>query len=262
MEEYLSNLGKNSIYYNDYKLVESYDITEWNPKGLTDEITGGVITIVAPTGSGKTVLLRNIVADNQSKFKKVYLVCPTAKLQNCYSWINPIEKYSTEFMNDILETRRKDQNDDKVLIILDDIIDDPDFKKCPVMESFAIGARHLGVYVIVLSQDFNSIKPIIRKNTRIAISFELPSKKERQKFTESYMSLENNHIGELLYRKITGVRYQCVVVLNYVIGEALDKKVKSFIAEPKKCPKKIEERTEKESKQQKELKGLRKLFLL
>ena len=62
-------------------------------------------------------------------------------------------------------------------------------------------ARHLNIFLIILSQDFNSIKPTIRKNARISISFELPSHKEREKFTQQYMSLENNHIGQILYKK-------------------------------------------------------------
>ena len=235
MEDYLNNLNNNSIYKNDYKLADSYNITDWDPSTITEDITGGLITICAPSGSGKSVLLKHILSEIHKKFENIYLMCPTAKLQDIYDFMpkhNIMDTFNEEFLQRIWDAQVRDKSN-KQLIIMDDIIDLPEFKKSKKLDEMAHGFRHLNGYVILLSQDFNSIRPTLRKNARIAISFELPSKKEREKFTESYMSLENNHIGEILYKKLTGVKYQCVVCLNYMVGCPLDTKVKKFIANPK-----------------------------
>ncbi len=238
MEDYIKNLSNSSMYKNDYILANKIhdSIVEWEPETLTDDITGGLITIIAPTGSGKSVLLKHIVSSTHKKFEEIYLICPTAKLQKIYDWMpdeNIIDNYDKDFMSS-LWTRKKLNKEGNVLVIIDDSIDDPNFRRCKVLDEIAHGGRHASLFVIILSQDFNSIKMTHRKNARISISFQLPSKREREKFTETYMSLENNHIGEILYKKITGEKYQCVACLNYKVGSMLSEKIKKFTADPAK----------------------------
>lgn len=248
MDEYLSNLNSGTKYKNDYNLAQSYDIKEWNPKGITNEITGGVILLVAPTGSGKTVLLNHIVSENINDFDDFKLICPTAKLQKCYDYFtvsNTITAFDETYLEklwdyheNIFEENGRDvKKRHKTLVVMDDVIDLQEFKKSKKIDELAHGGRHLGIYLVIISQDWNSIHPTIRKNARIVISFALPSKKEREKITQACMSLENDHIGELLYRRLTDVKYQCVVCKNYLVGVGTEEKINKFTADAKIKPK-------------------------
>lgn len=240
MEEYLEALGNSTIYKNDYKLANSYEIGEWDPSTITKDITGGVITICAPTGAGKSQLVKHILSETHKDFEKIYLMCPTAKIQSVYDYIprkNIIDTFNEEFLNKLWTTKKAELEREKekmkrenIMVIIDDCIDLPEYKKSLVLPELSHGGRHAYIYVLLLSQDFNSISPTLRKNSRIAISFQLDSKGEREKLTKQYMSLENNHIGEILYKKITGIKYQCVVCLNYEVGATIPEKIKKFTA--------------------------------
>lgn len=248
MEDYYNSLNNGTKFKGDYKLAHSYDIQEWDPKGLTTTITGGIVLLIASTGSGKTVLLNHLIADNYKDFDDIVLICPTAKLQKCYDYFpaeNVMKTFEEQYLEKLWESHERIYEENgrdsnkrhKTLVVLDDVIDLPEFKKSKMMDEIAHGGRHLGIYICLLSQDWNSIKPTQRKNARIVISFSLPSKKEREKITQACMSMENDHIGELLYRRITDVKYQCVVCKNYIVGGTTEEKINKFTADPNKKPK-------------------------
>lgn len=236
MDTFLKNIGNNTILKNSYALANSYEIGDFSPEDLT-EITGGVVAIIAGTGCGKTVLLKDIMSKTHKNFERIHLFSRTAKLQSVYNfiprrWIT--DDFNEEALNDIwnqqIKKSEKGEKLDKILVILDDIICSPSYKKSKMLEECSISARHLNITIILLSQNFTSIKPIIRNNIRIAITFQMQSRKEREKFAEQFLGADSSRAGDILLRRITDVRYQCLIVQVYKNGETLSNKVKKYTA--------------------------------
>jgi len=238
METYIENISNNSIRKQDYKLAESYQIDTLSPQDFND-ITGGVVAIIAETGSGKTVFLRDILSKIHERYNKIYLMSRTAKLQKAYDFFPRsmiTDDYDEELMKNIWENQIKMHEEKKplenILVILDDIIASPSYKKSKMLEECAVSARQINITVIILSQYFCSIRPIIRENIRIAVAFSMSNKKEREKFINQFLSSDTYGSGEILFKKITGEKYQAIIVQKYKCGECISKKVKKYIADP------------------------------
>lgn len=238
MDEYLSHINTNTIRKQDYTLANSYDIRQFSPEDVKD-ITGGIIAIVASTGSGKTVLLKDILSEIAGDYDKFYLFSRTAKLQEAYDFVprrmitdDFDERLLTEIWDRQVKTKADDKPLDKVLIVLDDIIASPSYKTSKMLDEIAYGARHCNITVVLLSQNMSSIKTSIRNNIRIAVAFQLSSKREREKFVEQFLAVENNRVGDVLFRRLTDVKYQCIIVQAYKSGAAINEKVKVYTARP------------------------------
>lgn len=219
VEKYMDSLNSGTIYKNDMILADSMNIPNYNLNDLT-EIQGGVIAIIAPTGAGKTFFLRDALKHIHKNYDKFYLFSGTAKLQKDYDFFpkdNIFQFYEEAKMVEIWDDayKRAKEDRDKVLIILDDIIADPEFIKGKVLNKMAISARHLKITVIIITQYLTSLKPIVRQNLRLVVAFETDSYKERRKFIDEFLSLTNNRVGDLIYSRITKVPYQCIIVAVY-----------------------------------------------
>jgi len=220
----------------NYVLADSYKIADFNPEDMKD-ITGGVVAIIAPTNSGKTVLLRYILSETHKNYKKILMMSRTAKLQAAYDFFPRsmiIDDYDEDTLCGIwdyqIKRKAEGKTMDNTLVILDDIIASPSYKKSKMLDECSISARHLNITVIILSQYFTSIRPLIRANIRIAFSFQLSSKREREKFVQQFLAADNDIAGDILLRKITGTKYQALVVQVYKNGSSISDKVKKIIA--------------------------------
>lgn len=263
--QYIENIGNHTIKKNDYLYANSIVIQDQDLNEFLD-ITGGVNAIIAPTGSGKTVLLKNILNTVHKKYDDIVLMSRTAKFQEAYNFFprhQILDDYSEQFLTDLwnkqseayLEfasndlaakpfgpsrwtfskslNRVKKKKREKVLVILDDVIASPSYQSSKIINELAFGARHVGITLWVLSQNFTSIKPAIRNNIRILCAFWLDSEIERKKVIYQFLSTKNHNIGDLLYKKITGTKYQAIIISNYKSGAPLEEKVKKFIGDPK-----------------------------
>jgi hypothetical protein len=255
---YLNN--SFSITKNDHQLAESYTFQDFDPSGFMD-LTGGVCLLVSPTGAGKTVLLRHILSVIGDGFKNHYMFSNTAHLQDAYDFYprELITRFNEEKLEQIWAGQQTDK-ESRTLLIMDDIIADPAFQKSKMIPEVAFGGRHVGLMIIILSQNFTSIKPAIRNNARIAISFALSSKKETEKFVEAFMATVSNRVGYLVFRKITGQKYRAVIVCNYKVGEAFTERVYQFTADPDVVIDFFEKRKKPKKVTKAEIKELRKEF--
>lgn len=240
-DDYINNLNKSTKYRNDlvyvngiYGKIESFD-----PETLQN-INGGLVGFYGVTGCGKSILLKEIVYKNQKKYPGgIYLMCKTASLQPGYSYIpeaNRMDRYSETFMINLWTKTTQDyhqQKNKKILVIMDDFIADPEFIKSKIIKDYAIGARHIGITVIMLTQYFCSLANIIRTNMRLSVCFKTSCETERVKFATTYLSAKNKKIGEILFDKITKEReYQCIVIENYKNDPDETKVIKKFLANP------------------------------
>lgn len=242
-DEYLKNLNKNSKYRNDLIYVNSvYDkVQQFDPETLQD-IFGGLIGLYGVTGCGKSILLREMIYKNKNKYPGgIYLMCGTAGLQPSYDYIpevNRIPEYSETFLDNMWTKQNKDflaGKHKKILVVMDDFITDPGFKKqkSKIITKYAIGARHIGITVIMLTQYFCGLDNDLRTQMRLAVCFKTSCDTEKKKFTDTYLSAKNKHIGEVIFGKITRERkYQCMIMECYKNEiDELDT-IKKFIASP------------------------------
>lgn len=233
LKEYAENLNNSTIYKNDIILAEKFQINDFDPTVIPKDITGGVIALIGSTGYGKTFCLRYILSMIHENYDRFYMFSGTAKLQKDYDFFPKefiYERYSDSKMEEIWDQNYNASDPDRVLIILDDVINDPEFIKSLVLKKYATGARHIGITVFLLTQYFNSLKPIIRNNLRLVITFESDNYKERRKFIDECLSIVNPRVGDFVYKKITSIPYQCIVVTMYKKDK--NNKVYKFLAQP------------------------------
>jgi len=239
MEDYLKDLNKSSIYRNDILAAEKdfKQIVEFDPMELT-AIDGGIIAIIAPTGCGKSILLRDILSKIHKHYDNIYLMCPTAKMQDCYNYFpdeNIIDHFDEQLLENVYEEQKnsikKNKKMKKPLIILDDIIGEPEYDKSIMLNKIATAGRPSNLTVILLCQYFSKIKQLHRTNLRAFIGFDIDNSDELEKFTRSFMCSFNKRTGRLLYKKITKEKkYQCCVVLIHKNFSEVHEKVRKYTA--------------------------------
>lgn len=143
-----------------------------------------------PTASGKThLLLRILERDYAGFFDYIVLLCPTYSFNKTYqTWKfrkdpdflpiqcrqEDVDKWLRFLTLTFADTRCQGAKSN-VLFILDDVASSKDVKKrTSELVRLAMSARHLGISVIVLTQQLTSIAKPVRKNIARLISFYEP----------------------------------------------------------------------------------------
>ena len=151
--------------------------------------------MVAPSGGGKTTQLYTILRDNlRGKFNNVYLICPTHKGQKIYEAITPALKKERisdeatnakfeEFYDEIRENGERGENS---LLILDDIVGTELMKMHSSLAREITRMRHHKCSVIILSQYYKNIPPVIRMNCSHYILFYHPAASEIKKYADEF----------------------------------------------------------------------------
>ena len=173
--------------------------------------------ISAPSGSGKTVLLQNMILDiYKGCFERIYIISPSIHVDN--SWI-PVKKYIEkdlklfesddeqfyfdEFdpiaLQSIIDTQHKiikyqKQNNYtnlyQILIILDDVTDNAKIVRySKLLNSLYCRGRHAGVSVITSTQKLNALNPIIRVNMTELYLFRQRNQKDIEVFLEELSAI-------------------------------------------------------------------------
>ena len=184
----------------------------------------------APKGSGKTVLLMNILVWYNKYFDNIFVFSPTIYLDN--KWIllinklnipkqNLFTKYEEKnvsmLMNKIKMANKGKKNKEKLrtLIIFDDIISQlPKGKKISSMNKLAMNHRHYNISHIIISQSFKKVDPVIRSNTTGIILFNTDNSAERFKIIEELSGNYSKKEFEKLYLECVKEKYG-FCFLNY-----------------------------------------------
>ena len=149
--------------------------------------------ILAPSGSGKTILLQNMILDiYRGCFERIFIWSSSIHIDSVWLpvkdyiektlKVNPkkeiiyYDDFNQQDMEEVIELQykiSKYQKDHKskrlfsTLIILDDFIDDSRFSKHnSMLNTLFIKARHVGLNVIASSQKFNANSTVARTNVR------------------------------------------------------------------------------------------------
>jgi hypothetical protein len=133
--------------------------------------------IVAPSGSGKTNFLLNLIkvfSQGKGTFADIH-ICTANKDEPLYNWLTS-ENDQIKISEGISSTPKLDEMDKEYnhLVIWDDLVLTKDLK--PV-EKYYIRARKLNCSVIFLSQSYYDIPKMIRKNSSYLVILNLGGSK-------------------------------------------------------------------------------------
>jgi len=137
---------------------------------------------IAKPGSGKSTTLLNLLKWYKGYFDCIIVISPTIEIDS--SWItamedglvdleqeNILDRYDEkEFVKCFKTIKKKNKGirdyskKMKVLFVFDDIVGDMPAKKRTVINNFARNHRHYGISHITLSQEYNAVPPVLRKN--------------------------------------------------------------------------------------------------
>jgi hypothetical protein len=137
-------------------------------------IVNKITSLLAKRNSGKSVLLKHLVEAEKHKFARVYVICPTEKINRFYSdivddecifdsydekWVDKLINKMTEINSNKPTKERKN-----VLLILDDLVSDHNFHQSPSFKKIIIRGRHINIAIILTFQYLNLIPPTARTN--------------------------------------------------------------------------------------------------
>ena len=138
-------------------------------------IVNKTVSLCAKRNSGKSELLRYLVRANHNKFKKIFVICPTEKINNFYKNIVPAncvyEEWDDDWIEDLIDNLSKvnagktNSNANHILLILDDCCSDTNFHSSGSFKKLFTRGRHLFISIIITTQYIKHIPPIARSNS-------------------------------------------------------------------------------------------------
>jgi hypothetical protein len=136
--------------------------------------------IVAPSGSGKTNFLVNLIkvfSEGKGTFADIIIVTAN-KDEPLYNWLSG-ENDQIKIVEGVLSTPKLDDMDkeDNHLVIWDDLVLS---KNLDMVEKYYIRARKKNCSVIFLSQSYFDIPKMIRKNSSYLVILNLGGSKREQ----------------------------------------------------------------------------------
>ena len=195
--------------------------------------------LLGPSGSGKGVLLQNMILDIYKKcFERIYIFSPSINVD--HTW-QPVKKhisetidkkddepdfyydsYDPESLDKIIESQTKIVEYQKkhnhkqifqILIIVDDFADSPDFsRQSKLLHSLFTRGRHSGISTIVSTQKFSAIHPIIRVNATELFVFRLRNYQDTSMFLEEMGGMIDKKTLLEIYKLATKEAYSFLYV--------------------------------------------------
>jgi hypothetical protein len=137
-------------------------------------IINKTIAFIAKRNSGKSCILKYLVMSEIDRFSKIFVVCPTERINRFYSDIVEddciFDEYSEEWTMRLIErltsinANKPKQEQKQVLLILDDCISQTGFHQSKTLHTLFSRCRHFCLSVLITSQILTGIPPIVRQN--------------------------------------------------------------------------------------------------
>tara|TARA_R110000824_G_scaffold384084_1_gene577921 strand:- start:309 stop:974 length:666 start_codon:yes stop_codon:yes gene_type:complete len=174
------------------------------------------MTIIAPTKSGKTNLLSNLllrddfykdVHDNVTIMSNTIESDQTGRFLrqacDCYTG------YSDQILGGLITQQKSFSEEDRPFIglVFDDILGS--VKRNSYLNSLVTRSRHFGVGLLAISvQSFKALGPVIRNNCNAFICLNLQNMSELSKISDEYSGMFGGDENfRKIYNKATEVRY-------------------------------------------------------
>ena len=136
-------------------------------------IVNKTLTFLAKRNSGKSVLCKYLVEAEKHKFNKIFLICPTERINSHYSdLVKPddiFDNYDEEWVDSLIkkmtEINAGKKTKKNVLLILDDCVSDINFHQSPSLKKLYTRGRHINISVCMITQYMNMCPPVCRNNS-------------------------------------------------------------------------------------------------
>ena len=211
MEKSVNNINKKKVSNLEIKPLSKSNIQSisdiTNPLPNFSDRSNFIMSIIAPTGSGKSVLISNIVRKfYYRKFDKIYFCSSNVTddnkvYDNAYKSIEFDETRIFQDINDEIIDYIKmdiesdedfDEKDFRTLLIIDDLITSVANRKNKEVIKFILKSRHLKCSIIIISHKFNFLPTIIRNNLTDLIMFRSKSKQELETIYKGIIDLDED----------------------------------------------------------------------
>lgn len=170
-----------------------------------------LMTITAPRKSGKTNNLIDMLLDEEKychKFDFIAIWSKTVDHDSKWKNLNLMKEFVFEnFVEDQVRKLYEDvellskKKNIKSLFIFDDMIDQHIMSpmKMGVLETIAVRGRHIGLSIIIISQQYMKLSPPIRNNCTNGLFYRIRNNKERKVIREENQEmLSKNDFDSLL----------------------------------------------------------------
>lgn len=235
---------------------------QFDPVGFVKDVSDGFsIMVCAQRRQGKTVLITDWVAKMQKhrKWKEVYLFSETALSQtDAYLFVPTQNKFETldlKKINEIFSTQKKHrkyydlQKEDvhRVLIIADDVINDPAARDKGTFTKLFTQGRHYRIDVIAISQTLKGFSPTARTNSDLMVCWRCLKYDDRDCIINDFLMIEDGKKSEVkknaceLLNVISREKYRAIVIEIHKSGyaEGTPEYVRYYKANDKLQPKMI-----------------------
>ena len=223
--------------------IQPIKLKEFEVKQSKYKMIGSLPTravLCAPSGSGKTVLLTNLILDiYKNCFSRIYVFSPSVNVD--YTW-QPVkhyiehdlklketsedpfyfDHYNEAALENIIHTQHKiitymkSKGHTKlyqILIIIDDFADEPAFtRQSKLLHQLYIRGRHNMISTITSTQKFNALHPIIRCNMSELYIFRLRNNKDIEAFVDERSAIHDKKTLLEIYHSATAEAYSFLYV--------------------------------------------------
>ena len=190
-------IKKNDIEFKyDFNTIEGINSDIFPPNFLC--------TIIGKPGSGKTTLLRQLLLNPDLLYKKFdHVIIASPSIEEFPFVINPdnmTNKFNIQWFYNRLKVI-KEQNGN-ILIIIDDFISQIKKQQLdPMLMALIYNRRHLvknsTISIIITSQRYMTIPPIIRSCITVVILFQL-TRRDMEKIWDEHINLSKKNFFRLV----------------------------------------------------------------
>lgn len=194
------------------------------------------VVAIAKTGSGKTVLIRDLLYHQRKTLQHGQVICPTDSLNKDYSSIIPKifihENYDTELLKRQLKSQKRlveqyGKEDIRTcsFLILDDCLHDRTWAKDQNMKKTFYAGRHYNILLIISMQYPMGIPPELRTNIDYIFIFRDPNMKNRRRLYENYAGMFETFNEFCAVLDDLTHNYGCMVICNNTHSNKIEDQV-------------------------------------
>lgn len=195
------------------------------------------IVVVGKPGSGKSVLIKDIVRTHCHKFPVGVVFSGTEDNNHFYSemfdQVFIYGGYDEEAVKKIVERQKLCQQDcknPKLMLIIDDCSDDPKFFRRPLFQKLFKMGRHMDMMVVLGIQYANDLQSVVKSAVDISFIFRDPNPENRKKIYNNYAGITGSLQDFNDYMdQITG-DYSSLVINNRIQSNEPEKGISYYKA--------------------------------
>ena len=198
-----------------------FDMIRPNLQSIKTAVGGSKITMIGKPGSGKSVLIKALLAAKQHIIPVGTVISGSEDTNHFYESLFPSAFIYESFKLSIIDsvkTRQKHATDNLpnpwAVLILDDCMDDVKIFNDPIMIGLMKNSRHWSLLTIISTQYCLDFKPVIRTNMDGVFIFREPNLDNRQKLYRNFASIIPSFELFCQIMDVITVNHTCLYIHN------------------------------------------------